>query len=315
MKQSTKIRLVFFVGMVVLTFGCYYFFLHYEYNKNRTIPSVKPIETNSMSFDTQKAIQKALTNSEEIILTNPTKADIVKAYQGITMIDIPHVFVDKLPDDWTIETVSDKTLFLKIITALILRSNEKIERERYVLQLLQEKNLKHIPWNDEEKMFFNQMVEKYDAVLKKNDYGRLSELIDKINIIPPSIAVAQAILITDWGQKNKKSPYGEYAWKGEEAYVPIEFDSLTKATDSFALQINSRSQLFQFREIRRRLIPLVRDRYISLDLVDNMDKYMEWDTRYIQNLARVYQYGMIKELDHACFKGECQLKETKPLFN
>ena len=314
MKQNITIRLSFFVGIIILTILTYYIVLYTEQKKVIDV-SPKQAEHSVTSFDTHSTIQQALMYSAETILENPSKADIVKAYQGLTMIDIPHVFVDKLPNDWSVKTVSDKTLFMKIVTALILRTNEKIERERLALQMLQEKNLKNIPWNDEEKMFFNKMVEKYDAVLKKNDMGRLAELIDKINIIPPSIAVAQAVLMTDWGQKNKKSLYGEYAWKGEDGYFPIEFNSLTEATDSFALQINSRSQLFQFREIRRRLMPTIRDRYIGVDLLDTMDKYMEWDTHYIDKLARIYNQGMIKELDHACFKGTCRLKERKPIFN
>lgn len=309
MKIKKQTGLYIVIGAFVVAIGSCFFI------KNQTTPlplpqgvkEIQPSEKTLESFDTSAAIQKALAGPTGQIIQPASKAEIEEIYKDITMIEIPHIFIDRLPDDWKIEKTADKTLFMKIVTALILRTNEQIVNERAALRLLQEKRLKNIPWNAEEKAFFEKMNEKYDTVLKRKESTKFAELLDKINIIPPSLAVAQAVMFTNWGQQNPKALYGEYGWRGEEAYEPIQFDSLTQATDSFALQLNSRSQLIGFREIRRYVIPMERTRYIGVDLLAHIDKYMEWDKSYIDKLINAYRRGQIKELDWACFKGTCQM--------
>jgi Bax protein len=193
---------------------------------------------------------------------------------------------------------------MKIITALILRTNEKIKAEKKRLIRLQEKFLWQMAWTPEEEAFFNMLVQKYDVFTKKKREGQLQELIEKVDIIPPSIAVVQAIWYTDWGQKNQKSIYGEYGWIKEEAYQPLEFESLADATDSFALQINSRSQLHQFHQIRRQYMFFAHRKSIGLDIIDMMAQFMDWDKQYVEKVGRTYGKGFILELDLAKFKNE-----------
>ena len=319
MKNTTKKRLFFLIGFMLIIAVAYTLQMMYA---KKELPSVsdktqlqdKTTEAQANDFDTTTAIAKALSSPQGKIIRPQTKAEVASLYDGITMITVPHLFIDTLPADWTIQTTADKTLFMKIITALILRTNEQILNERTALRLLQEKYMKEIPWNQNETAFFDYLVKKYDAVLKKNTAGKLAELIDKVNIIPPSLAVAQAIMFTNWGTKNQSAPYGEYGWINETAYEPLQFDSLIQATDSFALQLNSRSQLLQFREIRRRLIPYERTRELGVDLLDNMAQFMSFDEHYVKKLANAYNQGLIKELDHACFEGTCQLIDNTITF-
>lgn len=314
MNKTTKIRLFFIVGLSVIVGGSYMIQRYMQSYRSKTVPFEQEILKTYANFDTSAVIHKALSAPTGTILKPKSKSEVSDIYKDITMIEIPHIFVDVLPPDWSVETTADKTLFMKIVTALILRTNEQILNERAALRLLQEKHLKNLPWNEQEINFFQKMVQKYDAVLKKNQVGQLADLIDKIDIIPPSIAVAQAIMFTDWGRQNQKSLYGEYGWKDEESYEPIQFDSLTQATDSFALQLNSRSQMIQFREIRRRLIQYERVRELGVDLLDNMTQFMNWDEQYVQKLANTYRQGLVKELDHACFKGTCELIDNSIHF-
>lgn len=320
MKKATKIRLSFIVGFTVIIIGSYFAQIHYPSQKTTEVmtptklPEQQTSTTAYSNFDSSAIITKAMSSPVGTILKPKSKKEIADVYKDITMIEIPHIFIDELPSDWSIESTADKTLFMKIITALILRTNEQILNERAALRLLQEKRLKKLDWNEQETAFFNYLVEKYDAVLKKNDSGKLADLIEKVDIIPPSLAVAQAIMFTNWGRKHQKALYGEYGWLNEESYEPIQFDSLTQATDSFALQLNARSQMLQFREIRRRLIPYERIRELGTDLLDNMTQFMNWDPDYVSKLAHAYGQGLIKELDHACFKGTCELIDNSIEF-
>lgn len=257
------------------------------------------------SIDTSTFIEEALKSPSGEIITPKGKADIERVYANINMIQVPRIFIDRLPNNFTIETIADRTLFMKIITALMLRTNEQILKERRVIQILNDKFMNQVPWTQQETDFFNAMVEKYDAVLAKTIQSKIADLMVKIDIIPVSIGVAQAILFSDWGTKNKDSVYAEYGWTDKEHYGPLPFSSLIKATDSYALALNSRSQLIGFREARKWLRPYSEQRSLGLDLAHNLDNYREDEKRYGEQISQVYGQGLIKELDHACFNGEC----------
>lgn len=237
---------------------------------------------------------------EETFIFPKTTAEAAQPYNDINMHHVPHVFVEELPADWQIRSNEDKTLFMKIITAQILRTNAHILAEKKRLHFLEEKYLRNQPWTPEEEAFFNQLLQKYDIFLAKKREGQIHELIGKVDIIPPSIAVAQAAFFSDWGQKNKKALFGEYGWVNDQ-YVPLEFKTISEACDSFARQINSRSQMLAFHEKRRLMIPHQNDRYISEFILDALSQFMEWDTEYLNKLKETYLSGYFLQLDHARF--------------
>lgn len=306
MKKSTSVRLLFFCGitaLVVASFVVQKYWLGMT-KKTTTVNEVKTEEQvvkselpNLMPIPPDKVYPEKMVRPK-------TQAEVEEIYHGINMVQIPRVFIEELPPDWQIRNNEDKTLFMKIITALILRTNEKIKAEKKRLIRLQEKFLWQMAWTPEEEAFFNMLVQKYDVFTKKKREGQLQELIEKVDIIPPSIAVVQAIWYTDWGRKNQKSIYGEYGWIKEEAYQPLEFESLADATDSFALQINSRSQLHQFHQIRRQYMFFAHRKSIGLDIIDMMAQFMDWDKQYVEKVGRTYGKGFILELDLAKFKNE-----------
>lgn len=264
--------------------------------------------TFSSEKTTEKQVAQGVRNypapapmPQETFIFPQTMAEAAQPYNGINMHQVPRVFVEELPADWQIRSNEDKTLFMKIITAQILRTNAHILAEKKRLHFLEEKYLRNQPWTPEEETFFNQLLQKYDIFLAKKREGQLHELIGKVDIIPPSIAVAQAAFFSDWGQKNKKALFGEYGWVNDQ-YVPLEFKTISEASDSFARQINSRSQLFQFHEKRRLMIPYQNDRYISESVVDALSQFMDWDKEYLKKLKETYLSGYFLQLDHARFE-------------
>lgn len=307
MKSSIKKGLITVSALALITTAFYFI-------RKQILPPKEPQSISGIvqqyqpktSFTKQeKSIQKfqQLTDTGKPQIIHPkSQAEVEHIYKNITMLEIPHIFIDSLPPDWQIRSTADKTLFMKIITALILHTNEKIQAEKFALQQLQEKHLRQIEWTQEETDLFNRLLKKYDVFLTKKRDNQLKDLFEKVDIIPPSIAVAQAILFTDWGRKNQKSIYGEYGWTNKTHYEPLSFDSLTAATDSFAVQLNSRTQLLEFRELRNKLIPYANVKYLGPELVYYIHEYMDWDKNYPKKMQNVYQEGLIKELDHAQFK-------------
>ena len=197
-------------------------------------------------------IDKTAQEIEGKYLNNQKQSDIEELYKGITAVEIPHVFVEQIPEDFQVKTEDDKTLFMKLMTPHLLRANEKILNERKAILVLNEKLKSNQALTPKEQHFFKMMSEKYDVMDLKADSSRIAELVKRVDIIPVSLGMAISIWATNWGQNNKQSPFLEHAWNGTIAYEPVKFNELSKATDSFALQLNTRSQLLSFRDDRQR---------------------------------------------------------------
>lgn len=240
-------------------------------------------------------------------LNNLSKTEIDNTYRNITAVDIPHIFVEQIPQDFKVENDEDRTLFMKLMTPHLLRTNEKILNERKAVLVLAEKINSNISLSEKEKDFYNSISEKYDVMHLKADTSRIAELVERVDIIPVSLGMAISIWATNWGQENKQSPFLEHAWNNEKVYEPIQFEKLSQATDSFALQLNTRSQLMTFRDDRKR------HRFFSNKLsfgwvqVRNMRNYLHMIPTFADQLALIYPLGYIKELDNSCFKEGCHL--------
>ncbi len=256
---------------------------------------------------TNNMIENALKGVEGLYISSAGKKDVAEAYKDVTADAVPHTFVEQIPEDFIVTDGIDKTLFMKIMTAHLLRTNEKILRERKVILLLEEKMNAKKEFTSEEKSFFDKMVKKYDVEHLNDDRAKILELIQRVDIIPVSLGVAVSIWATNWGQKNRKSPFFEHGWNKETKYVPIEFDDLSAATDSFALQLNTRSQLVLLRADRKRQRMFINKITFGQSLIVNMRNYLHFIPTFIDQLDLIYELGYIRELDNACFKEGCFL--------
>ncbi len=161
-------------------------------------------------------------NEKEII---PKTTEELKELFKNSDKELPRVFVKKLPPDFSQK--GDKILYSKIIAALVLRENEKILNERILFLLLKEKFDRGEKWTDKEQAYFDYLVDKYDAIVLKTVPTKINDLHLKIDEVPPSLAVVQTGLDTDFGQKNMESPFGQTGWLDNKTYAPIKYENLT----------------------------------------------------------------------------------------
>lgn len=219
----------------------------------------KPLPELSMYRKSQKANDAASFLIER--LRQPVKGEIVspkttaelRAWFSESRLNdvVQRVYVDRLPADFAEQ--GDKDLFAKIITALILRENERAIKERAVLILLKNKLEQGKEWTPIERTFFDELVQKYDAKAKKTETAQIADMQLKIDAIPPMVAVIQAAEATDWGRKNLESPYEQMAWLDNKTYARRPFKSLIQATESYAKELNGMPPLENWRYLRQHL--------------------------------------------------------------
>lgn len=275
-----------------------------ELSENKQQADFEAYAQKLRSFDTEAMIQSARQEVSGQYVIPKNKAELEILFDGVLINKMPRIFVEKLPDDFSVETEDDRALFLKIVTALLLRTNEKVEKERQILLFLKDKYEHNVPWTAMEQEFFDYLVEKYDSVILRSLKGKVNSLFRKVDVLPVSIGVAQAVYFSDWGNKNKQSLFGEYGWIDKYNYVPLVYDSLSKASDNYVLQMNSREEMIMFWEIRRSYRPYAAERAIGSDLAFHTDKFMEWNGNYARELGHLLDSNGLEVLDFAVFEKE-----------
>ncbi len=214
---------------------------------------------------------------------------------------VPRLFLTNFPADFPQN--GNPVLFAKVITALILRANERIQQERDILLILQNKMNRHKKWTSKETMFFNQMVQKYDCDLLRTPETQLSELLIKVDEIPVSLAVIQTGLQTDWGRENLNAPFGEKMWYDRSTYADKKFDTLIEGVDSYVRSLNATIPYFQWRMARKMVKPLKYNRRGNA-FANFLQTYNPDDKQYTQKLMVFYLKTKLGTLDRAKFRSE-----------
>ena len=122
------------------------------------------------------------------------------------------IYFTQLPRDLdNLQSVQlKKETFIKILLPLIVAENEKILDDREKLKVLIDKKFT----SDSEKQWLRQKLLEYKV--KKSD---LKELMFRMDMIPVSIALAQAAKESGWGTSRfaleGNAIFGQWTWDGQ----------------------------------------------------------------------------------------------------
>ena len=239
----------------------------------------------TMAQNLDAAIEKLTQDIPGQVVSPKTTQELATLFQNATDTSVPRIFVDKLPSDFAEK--GSPQLYMRVITALILRANEKAVREKMLLTALKNKYDKKEAWTSKEESFFHAMVEKYDVTITKTIDTQLEQLTQKIDEIVPGLAVAQSVYATDWGKKNMSHPYGQMGWLDEKTYDELPYDSLIKATDAYVSEMNSATNYWMWRLTRQRAAHRgMRDR-LAAALASNLYPYRPEDPYYTATIQKI----------------------------
>ena len=194
-----------------------------------------------------------------------------------------------------------KSLFIQIILPLILEENNLILLDRKKLFSILNKNKnskKEINW-------LNRKFKQY-GVLNKD----IPTLKVRMDIVPVSLAIAQAAKETGWGTSRfaleGNALFGQWTWSGD-GIKPAGADSDTKhkvmkfrvlkaSVRAYQRNLNTHSSYKNFRQLRAQL----RDDSASLDsllLADQLDNYAETGKEYTKILKQIINQNSLKDFD------------------
>jgi Bax protein len=123
---------------------------------------------------------------------------------------VPRIFVQDIPLDLaSIQRVQEKKdLFLRILVPLVLKANEEISVHR--ARLVELAGEKSDVWSAKDRQWIDALARAYDA--PPDD---LNGLLERVDVVPPSLGLAQGIDESGWGTsrfaREGESLFGQHA--------------------------------------------------------------------------------------------------------
>ena len=213
------------------------------------------------------------------------------------------IYLTKLPKDLNTlgSTKKKRELFIKIVLPLILDENDKITSDRKKLFKILSKNFNTVG----ERVWLNRRFNEY-----KIDDRDVSKLKMRMDIIPVSLALAQAANESGWGTSRfaleGNALFGQWTWskKGispknkdpNESHKVLQFQILKASVRAYKNNLNTNNAYKELREVRARLRQENKE-ITGLDLVKYIKNYAAIGEKYVEILQSIIEKNSLTDFD------------------
>lgn len=249
----------------------------------------------------------------------PTVAELEKAFRdagySLDLVrkfnkPVPRLRLAALPSGLAemVNAKRRKAVFLELILPLILEANTHIAVERrrllYVSAMIKSgislpSNLQH---------WLARLALRY-----KTEPGRLDILLKRVDVVPVSLATAQAAMESGWGTSRFATQgnaiFGQWTTAGGKGLVPTAreegkthkiraFDRLSDSVAAYILNLNTHRAYRGLRAMRRE----AREKGMrpdGLTLAAGLEKYSEKGMEYVELLRDIIRVNRLSPLDDA----------------
>jgi len=229
--------------------------------------------------------------------------------------EIPRIELTHIPQRWQKQTqtipVSDKkNIFFRLTGSGILQSNERIinERER-LLDAIKNNDIDNNEW-------LAVLAVKYKVIKQESDKLHKQALIQlkkRVDIVPPSLALAQAAEESGWGTSRfaikGNSLFGQWDFSGNGIkpkeqranlgnYGIAAFESPEASIEAYMLNLNTHRAYQRMRQ-KRSVFRQQNKEPTGWDLAKTLDKYSERGVDYVKSLHAIMSYNKLNNADQA----------------
>jgi Bax protein len=223
---------------------------------------------------------------------------------------VPPIFVSTLPEDWrSIERAETrKRMFVKTVLPLVLKANAAIRTDRRrLLELAAQADGDPANLGDGARYWLNQLAARYqvDGI----DFAKLKQRVD---VIPPSLAIAQAANESGWGTsrfaRQGNALFGQWTWdtsegitpkelqKGKGNYAVRKFSTLGESVAGYMKNLNTHGAYAPMRERRAQLRRA--DKPLSgAVLAGGLVKYSQRGQAYVEEIRGMISYNDFQRYD------------------
>ncbi len=273
-----------------------------EYKSNFKLNN-KPVDTANNKKKFEKADDEVSLDTQITLnLFEDLKYDLKTIRSGSR---VKPVYLSKLPKDLKKikSTQKKKDTFIKIVMPLIIDENTKIlDNRKKLFKILGKQNNSR-----GEKVWLKRRFEDYE--IKNED---VTELKVRMDIIPVSIAIAQAAKESGWGTSRfaleGNAMFGQWTY-GKDGIAPLEreknkghkilkFPMLRSSVQAYKNNLNTHSGYKEFRKKRADLRR--KNQNISgLELVNYLHNYAATGKEYTDILKKIINQNSLTDFDNA----------------
>ncbi len=230
--------------------------------------------------------------------------------------EIPRVVLANVPERWRqtisneIQTKMKKQIFFRVIAPLALMANEQIMASRARLEAIVAAGgpvADDVDWLKVLAMDYRVI----NSPEKPVDADALTELLLRVDAVPPSLVLAQAAEESGWGTSRfadeGNAIFGQWTW-GDEGIAPENqreglgdykikaFESPLQSVEGYMHNINTHFAYGDLRTMRAQI--RAEDRPVTgWELAGSLQSYSERGMAYVESLRSLIDYNKLAPVD------------------
>ena len=223
---------------------------------------------------------------------------------------VPRVFAEAMPPDMAAISSPDerKRVFIKLMLPLVLDINERLLVDRSHLIYLISLRKVGLTASLADYRWLDRMYELYEVAS-----GDEEELLRRVDVVPPSLALAQAAQESGWGTSRfvheGNALFGQRAWEDGAGMVPDgratgqnyevrSFDGLKASVLAYMVNLNRHPAYGDFRDLRSALRRAGRPLDVLM-LAGGLGGYSEEGRGYIKKIRAIIRANDLTDFDQA----------------
>ena len=225
---------------------------------------------------------------------------------------VPAIKVDRVPADLgNKDGYERKQLFITAILPVVLEVNQRVMADREQLLALRDKLAADpLSMSPIERIWLDDLADRYETTP-----DRIDELVRRVDIVPPSMAIAQGGVELGWGTsfaaRTGNALFGQIQTVGRHSVdvpwkpgngMPQPFSNVGEATEAYITNLNTHPAYAGFRTARA----AARERGEELEgyrLIGTLLRYSERGLQYVQFVRQIMRENDLHDFDKAKLSG------------
>lgn len=230
--------------------------------------------------------------------------------------EVPRLYMTNIPSRWRSTTAAEvsvaakKALFFRLMSPGVLKINELIEIDRERLLDLLAHRASLLPEDVEWLATLAQTYRMPSTVPLTQ--ASFDELLVRVDIIPPSLVLAQSAEESGWGTSRfadlGNALFGQWTW--DEGIAPLErregkgnysiarFETPLDSIRAYMLNLNTHRAYGELRALRREM-RLRHERPTGWELARTLTSYSERGEAYVETLHAIMRVNGLAAVDEA----------------
>lgn len=228
---------------------------------------------------------------------------------------VPRLYLASMPHDLgdVPDVARRKEVFFRAVLPLILQANAEIREDRRRLWNIHYRKQFHKPVSAADRRWLAELAERYETAPHE-----IEELLRRIDVIPPSLALAQAAEESGWGTsrfvREGNALFGQWTFGGDGHLIPVArapgrnhrimaFPTLLDSVRAYTLNLNTHRAYREFRELRASYREQGRP-LSGVVLAGKLNRYSERGAEYVRGVRAMIATNGLQAFDQARLRGD-----------